>query len=234
MNYFFIFLFTFLFSFSINAKCLFDIHSAGISADSIGYDLDGIAEIASTAGTGIRFGRVIFCPKEALEIIPTARLRLVSFSDTKKQLNLSGIEESQLLLSIGAELRKQYSEKWEWVGDLELRQDIGFIYNSSTAKVSSDKFLNLKTMAGIRRYLYNKDHHDFSGKFKFGPLIPVGAFGDAGIGIIWGLSGEYMYKIGKKSSLLLDLYWDHYSQKYQSKSVSRSEIGMMTNLVFRF
>lgn len=234
MNYFFIFIISFIFSFSVNAQCLIDIYSAGISADSIGYDIDSVAEIASTAGTGVRFGRVIFCPKEAIEIIPTVRLRLVKFSDTKKQSNLSDIEESQLLVSIGSEVRKQYTEKWEWVGDVELRQDLGFVYNSSSSKVSSKKFLNLKTMAGIRRYIYGQDHHDFTGKFKLGPLIPVGAFEDAGIGIIWGLSSEYMYKIGKKSSLLVDLYWDHYSQKYQSKSVSRSEIGMMANLVFRF
>jgi len=227
-------LFSLLTPLIVNGQCLLDIYSAGISADSIGYDLDKVAEIASTVGTGVRFGRVIFCPRKSLEIIPTLRLRWVKFSDTKKQSNLSGIEESQLLFSTGAEVRKYYKNKWEWVGDMELRQDIAFMYNSTARIVSSKKFLNLKTMAGIRRYVYNKDRHDFTAKLKLGPLIPIGALGDAGIGIIWGLSGEYLFKIGKKSTLLFDLYWDHYSQEYKNLPVSRSELGMMANLLFRF
>lgn len=227
-------LFSLLIPITVNGQCLLDIYSIGVSADSIGYDLDKVAEIASTVGTGIRFGRVIYCPRQTLEIIPSARLRVVRFSDTKIQSNLTGIEETQLLLSTGAELRRYYKNKWEWVGDAELRQDIGFTYNSNTRVVSSLKYLNLKTMGGVRRYLYNKDRHDFSAKLKLGPLIPIGALSDAGIGIIWGLSGEYLFKIGKKSTLLFDLYWDHYSQEYQKLPISRSELGMMVNLLFRF
>jgi len=216
----------------VNAKCLADIYSAGISADSISYDLKNVAEISSTIGTGLRLGNVIFCPEDNLEFIPTLRLRLVKFSDSQKSSTLSGIKETNYLFSVGTEIRKYIKNSYELVGDTELRQDVGFLYNSNTKIVSSKNYTNLKLMTGLRKYIVGKSRHDLSAKIKLGPLLPLAP--EAKIGVIAGISFEYMYKIEKRYSILFDAYLDHYHQEYLKTQIKRSELGGMINTVFRF
>ena len=239
----FILLFSLVIGTLVNAKCLRDIVAVGLSLDSIKYYGTVNNEeltIASNAALGVRTAWVIYCPKKRLELQPYVRVRQYSFSDISAQSYWGGVDDKSFLFSTGIETRsfkKLWGQYFELTSELELRQEIGFsvyfpetVYDDSF--IYSEKFLNLKAMGGLRYFAWRKGIRDITILAKAGVL--KGLSSKSSMGIIYGASVEYFQKMGSKTSGKLDLYLDYYSQKYGELDISRTELGLRTNIVFRY
>jgi hypothetical protein len=98
--------------------------------------------------------------------------------------------------------------------------------------IYSERYLNFKAMGGLRYFAWHQGKRDITAVLKLG--LVKGLNGESKLGTIYGISGEYYQKLGKRTSGKVDLYFDHYSQKYGEFAMSRNELGIRTNVVFRF
>ena len=231
-------------SIQVNAKCIRDIIAAGLSFDSVTYNGDlngvGLATLASNSGIGVRSSWIIYCPKRRLELQPYIRFRRYTFDDAKTQAIWGGIEDTLNLLSLGIEARKfkrLWGKNFEITADVELREEqaFGIEYPADTTQsptIYTDRYMNLKMMGGLRYFAWHQGKRDVTAVLKLG--LVKGFDGDSKLGVIYGISGEYYQKLGHRTSGKVDLYYDHYSQKYGEFAMGRTELGLRTNIVFRF
>ncbi|MBT7610094.1 MAG: hypothetical protein HN576_10075 [Bacteriovoracaceae bacterium] len=236
-NFFLFSLLSFLIGTPVNALCLKDIAAIGLSADSISYTGskdDETASLSSNLGYGFKMAWMVYCPIKKIELQTYFRARLFSFSDAKKIAIYSGIKESLSLLSFGFTGRKSFSYKkknFEIPLDIEARQEMGLIVLKSDNTLLQERFVNLKTISGLRYFAWSKGKRDITLMLKVGALTPLS--GSAKLGVVYGASVEFFQKIGKVASLRFDLYSDHYDQRLGELSIARAELGLRTNLVFR-
>lgn len=223
------------------AKCVLDVFSAGLSFDSVAYKgsrgARAFATLATESGAGIKGSWFAFCPKKKMEFNTYIRLRFLDFGDANKRSEFSGVTQEEVLPSFGLEGRKQiklFKRYFEIPLDVELRNELGMIANDSLSFLISKKYWNAKVMSGLRYFAWRKGKRDITVMGKLGPLIPITSNGErTSIGLIYGLSTEYYQKLGKRASLRTDLYYDVYNQDYGNLEMSRRELGIRANIVFR-
>lgn len=221
-------------SLNLGATCLSDIYQVGVEANSVSYSLkennNSFATHATTSATGLKLGRIWLCPEDGLEITAYGRFQYFTFEDSPSPV-YSELNGSEMLFSGGGEVKKMHSRNLEWVGDAELRQDVGFSANYSNNKLESEKVINMKLMGGARYFIHSGKSFDVSLKAKAGILLSPA---DAGLGRIVGGSVEVLRRIGTRSSLKIDTFYDQYDQRFRNLDNSRKEVGLRLNLVFRF
>ena len=228
----------------VHSKCIKDIAAAGLSFDSVKYDTElengEIASIILDDALGLRAAWVIYCPKKQVEIQPYIRFRQYSFSDINALQPHESISDKIHLLSIGIEgrkFKKLWGKNFELMAEVELREELAISIHlpesiTDSTYITSDRYINLKTMAGLRYFAWHKNKKDITAVAKFGIL--KGLSSESKLGIIYGVSGEYYQKLGKKTSGKVDFYIDRFSQGYGEINMSRTEIGIRTNIIFRF
>lgn len=226
---------------SASAKCVLDVFSAGLSFDSVAYKgkrgSTAFATLATESGAGIKGSWLAFCPRNKIEFNTYIRLRFLDFGDASESSEFRGVTSEETLPSLGFEARKQvklFNRYFEIPIDLEVRNELGMIANDTSNFLISKKYWNLKAMSGLRYYAYRRGKRDITIMAKLGPLIPLSSNGEeTSVGAIYGLSTEYFQRMGKKASLRCDLYYDVYSQDYGNLEMSRRELGLRANVVFR-
>lgn len=225
----------FIFCFSSYAKCLSDIYRAGFETNSVAYDTkendNSFATIATTSSVGLKFGKLWYCPRERREYLIYTRLTRLAFEE-KPSAIFSQVPDSELLISVGAEVKQSFKPRWEWIADTQIRQDIGFSANYTTLKLIPEKIINLKAMGGVRYFIYSRKKWDLSGTGKLGLLW--GPQSGVDLGSMMSLNLEALRRIGSKSSIKFDLFFDRYSQQFENLQNIRKEVGLRSNLVFRF
>jgi len=231
---------------TVNAKCLKDIFTVGLSGDSVAYngkrDNDAKLKIATESGIGFLGAWTIFCPKEAFEVQSYIRLRKYTFDLSKLSNELRGVPESLSLLSFGVEVRKPiflWKYSFEIPFEVEVREEMGFKVNlssgtGSTGNISKEDYKNLKLMSGLRWFYWSDDKNDLTLVGKLGILFPFAGADDATLAYLMGMSAEWYRKLGKKLSIRFDLYYHDYWQDFGTLKMSRTELGARSNLVFRF
>ncbi len=216
------------------SKCLTDIASVGMSLDSVVYQADKAnsnAKLASTTAMGLKAGWIMFCPKQKIEYETYFRLRKYNFADNDRVEGYSSFPEDINLLSLGLEGRLNKPRyRLEIPLDLELRQEMSF--NADNGLLQKVEYTNLKIMSGIRKYFLKKKKYDLTAVVKLGALASFDS--KAKTGYVYGLSGEYFYRLKPGISLKLDFYYDTYRQSYEELAMIRQELGLRTNLFFRF
>lgn len=216
---------------SLKAECLTDVYSFGQSAESLAYEVDGIAKIASNIGTESRLGKMIYCPHLELEMTPSVRIQSITFDKNGNPPQLTELKEQNWLLGLGSEFKKPLRPNLEGLLDVELREDLGLYYNVTQDKLFQETYTNLKIMFGIRSgFKPLQKYLDAGAKIKIGGLIP---FGNASLGTIYGVSIDNYFRLGRKSSIAIDLYYDSYSQSFAGQKNIRQELGVMGHWVFR-
>lgn len=226
-------LFSSIIAFNVNANCIRDVSSAGLTMNATKFDFKGAAELSSPYGIGLRYGKLIYCPEREIEFFPSIRARSIKFVDIDRP-ELSAIKKRYLLLALGTEIKKIVSQRLELVGDIELRQDLEASREQVTNKVSTGKFYNFKLLAGPRYFLVNEDKVDWSLKGMFGALVPITEMGRNQIGNIWHFSNEFFFKIGSRSALSFNVFYEKSLQRVSKEQVIGSDVGLVTSLVFRW
>ena len=89
-------------------------------------------------------------------------------------------------------------------------------------------------MSGLRWFYWSNENNDLTAVGKLGILFPFAGAEDASLAYLLGISTEWYRKLGRKTSLRLDLYYDDYWQDFGTLKMSRTELGLRSNLVFRF
>lgn len=233
MNHFKLITLTFIFISSAYAKCLTDIYSVGASGDSLAFESQRNGEnvkIASDYGLGFKIGQIIFCPKEKLELNPYIRGRFFQFAqNTNPAID---IERSNFLLSLGLDTRLMRTKSFEWLADIEMRQE--YYLTELDGKAVNDKYLNLKMALGLRATLFSDAKADYNIVLKYGGLIPISDRGAVSTGSVYEIDLEYFKRMAKNYSIRADLYFSELNQSISDIGTQRLELGARLNYIFRY
>jgi hypothetical protein len=216
-----------------SAKCVKGIYSTGISSDSLVFETSKGAnniQVASEYGLGAKLGTVVYCPSNQLEFTPYLRARLFKFKNSKTT-DLS-IDETNLILSTGLDVRMIKSKKYEWIGDSELRQEYYLVPRNNV--LYNDSYLNLKLALGLRYTLTQDSRADYNIIFKYGALVPVSERDTVDMGQVYEIDLEYFKRMAKDYSIRADLYFSNYHQKISDLNTTRAELGLRINYIFRY
>lgn len=221
----------------LHAKCLSDLYFAGLSADSFSYQIKGSKigtnEVSSSLGMGAKLGRIFYCPKEKLEMITYYRLRYLNLAGTTAIAEFKSLPQSVLLNSFGVDARYLKDQKNELLIDVEVRQDWAPAKaDQAQSQLKEVQYMNLKALAGYRRILVTSKMSDYSASLKLGPLIPMG--GEADLGILSEVNAEYLRRLSARLSLRFDGYYSRYTQDVADAEITRQELGLRVNAVFRY
>lgn len=215
------------------SSCNSDIYSIGLSLDSIAYDLErngGKAEIASSQGMGFLLGNIILCPKDRYELNPYLRLR--SYELDKSDNALDTVDDKVNLPSLGSKFRYFYSNDIEIVGDVEVRDEFAVTSDDQSNRVYNNTYLNLKTLIGARYFMKSNKFEDYTIAFKYGLLLPIDSNADIGRNLELDL--EYFNRLTKKYSIRADVFYSLLYQDVEDLTISRQEVGLRYNYVFRY
>jgi hypothetical protein len=222
---------------NVSAKCISDLYTAGLSADSFNYittdEKENENSIGSTLGLGLKLGKIFYCPKKKLEIYSYYKLRYFNLAEARKRSEFSLLKENVYLNSTGADIRYLLNRKQELLLDLEAREDYAPAFlDSARQKIRDDIFLNFKALLGYRHFLKSNRSEDYTASFKLGPLVPIRS--GVEVGYLSELNLEYFRRISKKYSTRADVYYSFYEQKAGQINLSRQELGLRYNYLFRF
>jgi hypothetical protein len=216
-----------------SAKCIKGIYSTGLSSDSLVFETSRGAnkiQVASEYGMGAKLGTVIYCPHNQLEFTPYVRARLFKFNNSKT-VELD-IDETNLIMSSGLDVRLIKSKKYEWIGDSELRQEYYLIPRNNI--LYNDNYLNLKLALGVRYTLTQDSRADYNVIVKYGALVPVSERDSVDMGNVYEIDLEYFKRMAKDYSVRADLYFSNYEQKISDLNTTRTELGLRINYIFRY
>lgn len=218
-------------------KCLSGIYTAGLSADSTAYKISKsdttYSELATDSSVGIKVGSLIYCTKSRVESTYYLKVRSFDFESKKDLPEYKEISDKHTLFSGGIEYKWNFIRKFELVGDFEAREELAFTPHDDTKTFSDDTFYNLKAMTGLRYYTFQNERTDITLAGKLGPLVPLSHYNNSQFGYLYGLSSEILQRMGRKHSLQMDLFWEHYVQRYTNVLMSRRELGLRLSYVFR-
>ncbi len=218
---------------SLYARCLSDIFSVGVSGDSLLFESQKNGEkvkVASDYGLGFRAGKIIYCPDQKLEFNPYLRGRFFQFADnTNPNVN---IEKTNFLFSLGLDTRLVKNRRFEWLSDVEMRQE--YFLKDSNGLAVNDKYLNLKAALGLRATLFRDSRADYNIVFKYGGLVPVTERDSVKIGTVYELDLEYFKRMAKDYSIRADVFLSGLDQKISDTTTQRTELGTRLNYIFRY
>lgn len=233
MHYFLLFPLI-IFSFNTYSKCYSNIYSAGVSLDSLVYELErdngASAEIVSTQGVGVLVGNIILCPRKKYELNPYLRIR--QFELDKSESALENLSNEVTLPSVGIKGRYFYKPKFEIVADLEIRDEFSVFNDDATQEIFDQKYYNLKSLIGGRYFIKSNKSEDYTASARFGALIPLDNSIDLGYNLELDL--EYFRRINKMYSIRADLFYSRYNQEIDDTLIIRNEVGIRYNYVFRY
>lgn len=222
-----------------NAECISDLYSAGLSFDSYHYKVrskrgEDSGDIISSAGGGVKLGKIIYCPEKRREYFPYYRLRYFNLSDAKKEEGFENLDEDILLHSFGLDTRFILDEKKEALLDMEARDEYRPTKVSPDSFIlDDDKYFNLKILAGLRYFIYSNKLEDYTASIKAGGVFPLGN-SSADPGALGEANLEYFKRINKAYSIRADFYYSRYEQDVDDTIVSRQELGFRYNYIFRY
>ena len=82
-------LFCISFTYHLYARCITDLYSLGLSADSFSYNIENknkdTVTLASDIGMGFKIGNIRFCPDQKREYYFYYQMRYFSFQEAKKE-----------------------------------------------------------------------------------------------------------------------------------------------------
>jgi hypothetical protein len=232
-----LFLCTIFWIFTAQANCIFDIYTAGVSADSFSYTISDQAnnenEIGSTLGLGVKLGQLTFCPQRKLEVYSYYRFRYFNLAEAKKRAEFSQLKENVFLNSLGSDIRFLVKPRQELLLDIEVREDYAPAFlDESRSRILDEVFFNLKTLIGYRHFLLSNRTEDYTLSAKIGALVPLRSNVD--VGRLGELNLEYFRRISRKYSIRADLYFLRSQQDMGKVSLTHQELGARFNYLVRF
>jgi len=217
------------------AKCISDIYSVGVSVDSFIFAskrATGKVEVASDYGLGTKLGKVIFCQLQNIEYNPYIRTRYFQLGEARKKPNLGGIDEDKWLMSTGLDLRWIKGRRFEWLMDLEFREE--FVLLESNGELKNEDYINLKLALGLRYTVFRSSKADYNFVFKYGGFKPLTETENVKGGDVMEIDLEYFKRMAKDYSIRADIYISTYNQKVDDFEASRLEAGARFNYIFRY
>ncbi len=97
----------------------------------------------------------------------------------------------------------------------------------------AEEIINIKLLAGVRYFIYQKRRTEVATRVKFGPIIPANNRENAELGYLYGIDLALFQKMSKRHSIETELFWEHYKQDYASISMARMELGLRLSYIFR-
>jgi hypothetical protein len=161
------------------------------------------------------------------------RLRYLHLAGTTAIAELKSLPQSVLLNSFGVDARYLKDQKNELLIDVEVRQDWAPAKaDQALGQLKEVQYMNLKALAGYRRILVKSKMSDYSASLKLGPLVPIG--GEADLGLLSEVNAEYLRRLSNRLSLRFDGYYSRYTQDVADAEITRQELGLRVNAVFRY
>lgn len=220
---------------TVNASCISDIYSIGLSGDSFTYETEdkdsNKAKFATKSAIGIKLSKIYYCPSKNIEVIPYLRMRFLEL-DKDGDLNRFGRVQTEYdLLSYGFDFKYLKNNKIEWLADTEIREEF-IIVSDNHNNIFHEKYSNLKLLAGLRYLLKESQTTNINITALAGPLIPFKS--DAKLG--WNIEStlEYLRRFNQRHSLKPEMYYSYYSQEFDNFKSKRHEFGLRLNYLFRF
>ena len=216
-------------------KCIKDIFNVGVGFDSAvfkGKRSNKKLELVSSGGLSVNLDWIIFCTDSKIEYRPYIYSRSYSF---KNEGELDGAPNSIESLSLGVVTSKNitlFGNTYNLSMDIGQREDFTII--ETFDDVAPGELNNIYGALGISSSIYRKKRLDLSIGGNLGLLIPDN--GGIELGSLVRLESRAFYKLTKKSSAVLNLFFEYYSQRNKDSDteVSRQELGLRGSYLFRF